>query len=94
LKEAVVRSIVLVSAFALLVPAVAAWAEESTPTPAAAPAQTSDPDRVVCQNGPPPTGSRIGGGRICHTQREWDRMHEEQRHIIETHQTMIGTAGH
>jgi hypothetical protein len=90
-----VRSFVLLSAVALTIPLSAAFADDSAPAPTApAVQQAVDPDRVVCQNGPPPTGSRIGGGRVCHTQREWDRMREEQRHIIESHQTMIGTAGH
>lgn len=36
-------------------------------------------DEVVCRMSPPATGSRLGGARECHTQREWDnRMREAQ----------------
>ena len=88
------RSFVLVSAFALMVPLGAAAADPQAPAPAptaTAAAQTSDPDQVICRTGPPPIGSRIGATRECHTQREWGRMHEEQRRIIETHQTIVGS---
>ena len=86
------RSFVLVSAFALVIPLSGAFADNPAPAPTvtAATPQTNDPDQVICRTGPPPIGSRIGATRECHTQREWDRMHEEQRHVIETHQTVIG----
>jgi hypothetical protein len=55
-------------------------------TPASAtPAQSTtmsggdDPDQIVCKDMPARTGSRIGGGRECHTQREWRRLHLEAR---------------
>lgn len=36
-------------------------------------------DEIVCRNEPPPTGSRLGATRQCHTVREWnDRMKESQ----------------
>ena len=28
-------------------------------------------DEVICKEGPPITGSRIGGTRVCKTRREW-----------------------
>ncbi|MGA9796371.1 MAG: hypothetical protein WBQ17_12655 [Rhizomicrobium sp.] len=28
-------------------------------------------NEVVCKNEPPPTGTRIGGERVCKTNREW-----------------------
>lgn len=84
------RSIVLVSVFSLMAPLGAAIAENPAPASGTATAQTGDPDQVICRTGPPPIGSRIGATRECHTQREWDRMRQEQRRIIETHQTVIG----
>ena len=90
------RSLVFVSAFVFIANVGATWAADTVTVlaPAAAPGHANDPDRVVCQTGPAPTGTRIGATRECHTQREWDRMREEQRHIVESHQTMIGSGGH
>jgi len=44
----------------------------------------SDLDQVVCRLTPPPTGTRLGGGHECHTQREWDaRQKEAQKELME-----------
>jgi hypothetical protein len=96
LKEVAVRLYVLVSVFALMANAETALANDTVTVvaPNGSAAQPNGLDQVVCQNGPAPTGSRIGATRECHTQREWDRMRQEQRHVIETHQTMIGSGGH
>lgn len=60
--------------------------------PAAAPAATdSDLDQVVCHTGAAPTGSRLGSHRECHTQREWDRMRQEQQSALVRTQTQITT---
>lgn len=32
---------------------------------------TSALDEVMCKNEPPPSGTRIGGARVCKTNREW-----------------------
>jgi hypothetical protein len=56
------------------------------PVQSGAPPQTgaSDPDQVVCRITPPPTGTRLGGGHVCHTQREWDeRQKEAQKELME-----------
>jgi hypothetical protein len=60
--------------------------------PAAAPAHApeTDSNRIVCRVGPPPTGSRLGGTRECHTQQEWDRIRQEQKNMIERGQTPAG----
>lgn len=51
-------------------------------SPVATDSQANDLDRIVCKSGPPPTGTLIGTGRECHTQREWDRrMHEQQQEL-------------
>jgi hypothetical protein len=61
-------------------------------TPATNPAPTGDAslDEVVCKDQPAPTGSRIGGARVCKTNREWvqdedamnrERMIEQQRSV-------------
>jgi hypothetical protein len=75
------------SAAVLIAPALAVAQEGAA---AAAPAATASPaapaapaaadsngvnlDEVVCKQTPPPTGSRLGGGRECHTVRQWNQM--------------------
>lgn len=61
------------------------------PTTNATPASdTTDINRVICKSGPPPVGSRIGGSRVCHTQREWDLIQQEERHNLERLQIQRG----
>lgn len=48
-------------------------------TAAGAPAKTAesvtvDANRISCVASDPPTGSRLGAHRTCHTQAEWDRI--------------------
>jgi alpha-beta hydrolase superfamily lysophospholipase len=64
----------------------------STAAPAAAPVQavSADADKVVCHVGPAPTGSRLGSTRECHTQREWDRMRQEQSNMVSGRQNVLG----
>ncbi|HEY3638708.1 MAG TPA: hypothetical protein VGK90_11205 [Rhizomicrobium sp.] len=39
-----------------------------------------DLDEIVCRSQPPATGTRLGGGRECHTLRQWnDRERQDQR---------------
>lgn len=56
-------------------------------TNAAAP--ESNPDQIVCRATPALTGSRLGGGRACLTQREWDlRTKSAQEALV--HQQLSG----
>jgi hypothetical protein len=68
-----------------------AAADPPAPSPSE-PAATSqtDPDRVVCRTGPAKTGSRIGGSRECHSQREWDRLQQEQQNQLSKMQIQRG----
>ena len=117
-----VWTMVLVSAVAIMVPALAsadpgqvaapgaaatAAAPLSPPAAAAAapaptvqaPAtpvvsQASNPDEVVCRMSAPTTGSRLGGGRECHTQRAWDaRQQESQRALVNAQKVGFATPG-
>lgn len=45
-------------------------------------AAESSRDEIICKMTPPKTGSRLGGGRECHTQREWDRRMRESQTIL------------
>jgi hypothetical protein len=49
--------------------------------PATAAASSAGPDQIVCKDMPPKTGSRLGGGRECHTQRQWNRMQAESQEL-------------
>lgn len=101
-------AIAALSATTLLAPALV-WADPVAPagaqtaqaTPAAAPpvattAQDSSPDldRIVCRSNPPPTGSRIGGTRECHSVREWnERTQQDQRTLQKIQVTQFHTKG-
>jgi hypothetical protein len=39
----------------------------------------ADADKMVCKSMDPPTGSRLGGRRECHTQREWDQRQRDDQ---------------
>jgi hypothetical protein len=57
----------------------AAPASAAVSTSAAA---TEDQDRVVCRMSPAPTGSRLGSSRECHTQKQWDMMHQQAQENV------------
>jgi len=52
-------------------------------------ANAVDLDQIVCKEAPPKTGSRLGGGRECQTQREWNRQMRESQDITR-HQQVLG----
>jgi hypothetical protein len=82
---------------AILLTPVFAAAQGTTASAAPTAPATSDSsganlDEVVCKNSPPPIGSRLGGGRECHTQREWNtRQIESQRALLEAQRTGFTT---
>lgn len=72
----------------------------SDPAQSGNPAQTagSDPDQIICKTTAPVTGSRLGGGRECRTQREWDeREKASQKDLMDKQahglQSCIGSCG-
>jgi hypothetical protein len=60
------------------------------PTPAAAQSQSADVnlDEVVCRTSAPATGTRLGGGRECHTVREWRDREAESQRILQQQQSV------
>ncbi|MBV8800749.1 MAG: hypothetical protein JO208_13190 [Alphaproteobacteria bacterium] len=54
-------------------------------------AESSDLDRVVCHTGAAPTGTRLGGTRECHTQRQWDAMRQQEQQSLSQQQIQITT---
>ena len=78
------------SSAVLLAPVFAA-AQETTASAAPTALATSDSsgvnlDEVLCKNSPPPLGSRLGGGRECHTQREWNQREKEAQDMTRQQQ--------
>jgi hypothetical protein len=78
-------------------------AATSAPAPAAtavAPAPVAsaeDADRVICRMSPAPTGSRLGSSRECHTQKQWDMMHQQAQENVNNMQVRgmaSGPSGH
>jgi len=70
------RLFVLVSGL-LALGIISAAAQDTAP--AAEPAKpdetvTVDANKITCVVSDPPTGSRLGAHRTCHTQAEWDRL--------------------
>lgn len=76
-----------------------AWAgqdDHQTLASAAAPAvEPSKPtsSEQVCRKMPAPTGTRLGGRTICHTQAEWDDMKLKSQHTVDDIQTRSGQFG-
>lgn len=92
------RMRVLLAAAAVAVSLPVAAFSDSAPPASPAQAAGSDPDQIVCKTTPPVTGSRLGGGRECHTQREWDdREKASQRDLMDKQmhglQSCIGSCG-
>jgi hypothetical protein len=96
LKDIEMRMIAAVafSSAIVLTPVLAAAQQTASAAAPAAPVASDNTgtnlDEVVCKNSPPPTGSRLGGGRECHSQREWnERQQEAQRALLR-----LQTIGH
>ena len=64
-------------------PAEPAAAQATPAQPATMTATAADPlDQIVCHIKPPPTGSMLGGGRECHTQRDWNRLQTQSQNGV------------
>jgi len=83
------------AAAAQMAPAPVQIAQAAIPAaPAPEAGAAGDPNEVVCRMTPPTTGSRLGGGRECHTQHEWDaRQQEAQRALLKAQQVGYHSAG-
>lgn len=91
----VLASVILLAAVSLPVSAYCDPAQTTDPTQTAS---GSDPNEIVCKSMAPTTGTRLGGGRECHTQREWDdRQKASQKALMDKQmhglQSCIGSCG-
>jgi len=67
--------------------------QDAAPSAVAGPAVNLD--EVVCRSVAPPTGSRLGGGRECHSVREWNQREQDSREaLLRAQQTGFATKGH
>jgi hypothetical protein len=57
------------------------------PTPAPAGDVQNDLNRIVCKSTSAPTGTRLGAGRTCRTQREWDEIRKQDEAALKDLQT-------
>jgi len=78
-------SLLLSTLAGLAVMSVMAFADPAQTTSNATNA-APDPDAVICKSSPPPTGSRLGGGRECHTQRDWDERQKQAERQLQLNQ--------
>ena len=51
-------------------------------------------DEIVCRNSAPATGTRLGGGRECHTVREWNQRQQDAQQYTRQQQVMGYTGSH
>jgi hypothetical protein len=77
----------------------AALADETAPPPPATPTETSptapqqpattsgesqaEDQQVVCKKVDAPTGSRMGGKKVCHTAADWRRLQEASKEVVD-----------
>jgi hypothetical protein len=59
---------------------------QSGEAPSALPIDASADSKVVCVLGDPPTGSRMGAKKICHTNAEWRTIHSNSQQLMNTFQ--------
>ena len=55
-------------------------------TPSNLPIDPAADSKVVCIHGDPPTGSRMGAKKICHTNAEWRTIHANAAQLMNTFQ--------
>lgn len=97
------KSAIIVSVCAFMLASASAFAADpgasASPPPSSTEATTtaatasSNLDRVVCREGPAPTGSRLGGGRVCHTQRQWNDIQQQSQDQLSRQQINRGCQG-
>jgi hypothetical protein len=96
-------TVVAFSSTLLLAPMLATAQDSAAPAVTAAPPATAAPataassgnggatnlDEIVCKQRPPKTGSRLGGGRECHTVRQWNQWQIDSQNAL-MHQQQMG----
>jgi hypothetical protein len=71
-----------IAAFSLLLLAGGASAQTDAP---ATPPKTV---KIICVRGEADTGSHFGARKTCHTQEEWDMIHEQSARSLQRYETI------
>jgi len=89
----------LFSSTVVLAPALAAAQATTAPVAPVAPtaqaavaasdSSSASLDEIVCKDQPPATGTRLGGGRECHSVREWNQREKDAQDLTR-HQERSG----
>jgi len=68
----------------------ASGADTTVVVPAGQASQQRPPsgDEMICQISAPMTGTRLGGGRECHTRRDWDRRQHDAQLLVQKKQSL------
>ena len=58
-------------------------------------ANEPDANQIICKSGPPPTGTRLGGTRVCKTKLQWEQERQEAQQNLSHDQIQrgLGRAG-
>jgi hypothetical protein len=82
----------------LAAPAQTTATAQSTASMQAAPAQQAaatattasnvNLNEIVCRSEPPPTGSRLGATRECHTVEQWNQREREEQRMLQQQQVI------
>ncbi|MBU6444864.1 MAG: hypothetical protein KGR48_13245 [Alphaproteobacteria bacterium] len=67
-----------------------AWAQATATTTTTTNTPAHDPNRIVCKSGPPPTGTRLPGARVCKTQQQWDQERQDAQDELNRIQVQRG----
>jgi len=86
-------ALLVVTVLAAGAPPATAFADPPAQSGDTAQNATTDQDQIVCRRVAPPTGSRLGGGRECHSQREWDQRARDAQKELQENQMRGLTAG-
>ena len=69
-------------------PQIATAATQTGPESVIVQGKEVDLDQIVCKEAPPVIGSRIGGSRECHSEREWRKRQQESQDVLRRQQRM------
>ncbi len=57
------------------------------------PGKQSDPNEIVCEKLPAPTGSRLGERKVCKSRAQWEQERFDAKQALELNQTRRSTKG-
>ena len=76
----------IIAAVAAMALSGAAMAQDQGGAPSLLPIDSGTDSKIVCIHADPPTGSRMGAKKICHTNAEWRTIHTNSQQLLNTFQ--------